>query len=85
MLTILAYFLQDYNYSYLKLDGSTPVGARQGLINRFNNSEDIFVFLLTTKVGGLGKSFSGQKGPFVLSWSGWERRSSEFVPCILDV
>jgi SWI/SNF-related matrix-associated actin-dependent regulator 1 of chromatin subfamily A len=38
---------------FLRLDGSTPVGERQGLINRFN-TEPIPVFLLSTKAGGLG-------------------------------
>ena len=51
--------MQDYNYNYLKMDGTTSIGARQGLINKFNNSKDIFVFLLTTKVGGLGVNLTG--------------------------
>lgn len=59
MLTILEYFLRDYNYTYLKLDGTTSIGSRQGLINKFNNSPDLFVFLLTTKVGGLGVNLTG--------------------------
>ena len=41
------------------MDGTTSIGARQGLINKFNNSKDIFVFLLTTKVGGLGVNLTG--------------------------
>ena len=59
MLKILENFLQDYHYTYLKLDGGTAIGSRQGLINRFNNSPDLFVFLLTTKVGGLGVNLTG--------------------------
>ena len=59
MLTVLQNFLQDFNYNYLKMDGTTSIGARQGLINKFNNSKDIFVFLLTTKVGGLGVNLTG--------------------------
>ena len=54
MLLILEKFLSDHDYTYLKLDGGTAIGSRQGLINRFNNSKDLFVFLLTTRVGGLG-------------------------------
>ena len=41
------------------MDGTTSIGARQGLINKFNNTKDIFVFLLTTKVGGLGVNLTG--------------------------
>merc|ERR1712008_574562 len=59
MLTVLEKFLVDHNYSYLKMDGKTSIGSRQGLINKFNNSKDIFVFLLTTKVGGLGVNLTG--------------------------
>lgn len=59
MLTILEYFLMDNNYTYLKMDGVTAIGSRQGLINKFNNSKDLFVFLLTTRVGGLGVNLTG--------------------------
>ncbi len=59
MLKILQDFLQKYEYSYVKLDGKTAIGSRQSLINRFNTSPDLFVFLLTTKVGGLGVNLTG--------------------------
>ena len=59
MLTVLEHFLRDQNYTYLKMDGTTSVGARQGLISKFNNAKDIFAFLLTTKVGGLGVNLTG--------------------------
>jgi hypothetical protein len=39
---------------YLKLTGSTPVGERQGLVDEFTENEDITVFLLSTRAGGLG-------------------------------
>jgi SNF2 family DNA or RNA helicase len=42
-----------YGIPFLRLDGSTPVGARQNLINRFNSGA-IPVFLLSTKAGGQG-------------------------------
>lgn len=42
------------NYSYLRLDGQTPVSMRQDLIDQFTNDESIFIFLLSTKAGGLG-------------------------------
>ena len=41
------------------MDGSTPVHHRQALVNRFNTDPDIFLFLLTTKVGGLGVNLTG--------------------------
>ena len=45
--------LEEMKLDFLRLDGSTPVAERQHLINRFS-SEDIPVFLLSTKAGGLG-------------------------------
>lgn len=36
MLTIMEAFVQQVGYSYLKLDGNTSIGARQPLINKFN-------------------------------------------------
>ena len=58
MLGILRRFVESRGYSFSKMDGSTPVGARQPLIDSFNSS-DTFVFLLTTKVGGLGVNLTG--------------------------
>ncbi|SMN19387.1 similar to Saccharomyces cerevisiae YJR035W RAD26 Protein involved in transcription-coupled nucleotide excision repair of UV-induced DNA lesions [Maudiozyma saulgeensis] len=46
------------NMSYLRMDGSTNISKRQALVDRFNN-ENIDVFLLTTKVGGLGINLTG--------------------------
>ncbi|CAG4982849.1 unnamed protein product [Colias eurytheme] len=53
MLDILEPYMQLRNYRYLRLDGSTAVNERQDLIDQYN-TEDIFVFLLSTKAGGLG-------------------------------
>ncbi|KAG0663192.1 hypothetical protein C6P45_000891 [Maudiozyma exigua] len=46
------------NISYLRMDGTTNISKRQALVDRFNN-EDIDLFLLTTKVGGLGINLTG--------------------------
>merc|ERR1719414_2080007 len=43
----------------MKMDGQTSIGSRQNLIKKFNENPDIFVFLLTTKVGGLGVNLTG--------------------------
>ncbi|KAJ2614577.1 DNA repair protein rhp26 [Coemansia sp. RSA 1365] len=44
---------------YRRMDGTTPVQHRTALVDEFNCSPDIFVFLLTTKVGGLGINLTG--------------------------
>uniref|UniRef100_A0AC35UGX8 DNA excision repair protein ERCC-6 n=1 Tax=Rhabditophanes sp. KR3021 TaxID=114890 RepID=A0AC35UGX8_9BILA len=41
-------------YSYMRMDGGTAISKRQCLVEKFNTDANIFVFLLTTKVGGLG-------------------------------
>lgn len=59
MLDILEQFVQRNNYVYLRLDGTTSIGSRQPMIEKYNKSPDIFVFLLTTRVGGLGVNLTG--------------------------
>ncbi|XP_063234506.1 DNA excision repair protein ERCC-6-like [Bacillus rossius redtenbacheri] len=59
MLCIMESFVQKQGYSYLKLDGGTSISARQPLIKKFNEDPSCFVFLLTTRVGGLGVNLTG--------------------------
>lgn len=59
MLDILENFLAANEYSYRRMDGLTPAKQRMALIDEFNNSSDVFIFILTTKVGGLGTNLVG--------------------------
>lgn len=59
MLDILESFVREQTYTYLRLDGTTSIGSRQPMIEKYNKSPDIFVFLLTTRVGGLGVNLTG--------------------------
>ncbi|KAI7805909.1 DNA excision repair protein ERCC-6 isoform X1 [Triplophysa rosa] len=59
MLEILEVFVKDNGYSYFKMDGTTTIASRQPLITQYNQNKDIFVFLLTTRVGGLGVNLTG--------------------------
>lgn len=54
MLNLLEAMVKKANYRYLRMDGGTPVPLRSVSVDQFNNDPDVFVFLLTTKVGGLG-------------------------------
>lgn len=54
VLDILEEYLAIRGKTYLRLDGSTPVTDRQFLINQYTEDESIFIFLLSTKAGGLG-------------------------------
>ncbi|KAJ2051640.1 DNA repair protein rhp26 [Coemansia sp. S16] len=44
---------------YRRMDGTTPVQRRSAMVDEFNSDPNIFVFLLTTKVGGLGINLTG--------------------------
>lgn len=59
MLDILEPFVARMNLKYLRMDGSTQIAQRQSLVSTFNNNPDYKVFLLTTKVGGLGVNLTG--------------------------
>ncbi|KAK3072645.1 helicase [Teratosphaeriaceae sp. CCFEE 6253] len=58
---VLASLLNALEYKYLRLDGATPPGKRQGLVDRFNRlpAKDLFVFLLSAKAGGTGLNLIG--------------------------
>ncbi|MCJ1243274.1 hypothetical protein MMC30_000471 [Trapelia coarctata] len=45
--------------NYRRMDGTTPIPNRQAMVDEFNNNPDVQVFLLTTKVGGLGINLTG--------------------------
>ncbi|KAF9950357.1 hypothetical protein BGZ72_007978 [Mortierella alpina] len=59
MLDILEKFIKGEGYVYRRMDGTTPIQNRMGLVDEFNARDDIYVFLLTTKVGGLGVNLTG--------------------------
>lgn len=41
-------------WEHLRLDGKTPSSSRQGLVDKFQKNDNIFLFLISTKAGGLG-------------------------------
>ncbi|GMH43692.1 hypothetical protein BSKO_11614 [Bryopsis sp. KO-2023] len=59
MLDIFEKFAQKEGYVYHRMDGSTSIGIRGTMMDDFNENPDIFLFLLTTKVGGLGVNLTG--------------------------
>ncbi|XP_032675946.1 SWI/SNF-related matrix-associated actin-dependent regulator of chromatin subfamily A containing DEAD/H box 1 homolog isoform X1 [Odontomachus brunneus] len=54
VLDILEEYLTIRGHTFLRLDGSTPVTDRQTLINNYTQDSSIFIFLLSTRAGGLG-------------------------------
>ena len=59
MLDILEKMIRELGHEYRRMDGTTPVHHRMSLVNEFNTDENVYVFLLTTKVGGLGLNLTG--------------------------
>ncbi|XP_017269083.1 SWI/SNF-related matrix-associated actin-dependent regulator of chromatin subfamily A containing DEAD/H box 1A [Kryptolebias marmoratus] len=54
MLDIVEVLLKHLHHRYVRLDGSTPIADRIVLIDEYNTDPEIFVFLLSTRAGGLG-------------------------------
>ena len=54
VMDILEQVFDSEGIGFSRLDGSTPVAHRQELIDIFKDSEDVLVFMLSTKAGGLG-------------------------------
>ncbi|KAL8720907.1 MAG: hypothetical protein Q9225_002293 [Loekoesia sp. 1 TL-2023] len=60
-LDLLGNLLSSMGHTFSRLDGSTPTGKRQGIIDDFNRSsaEQCFAFLLSAKTGGVGINLIG--------------------------
>ncbi|KAL2327072.1 hypothetical protein Fmac_020499 [Flemingia macrophylla] len=54
MLNILEDYMNYRKYKYFRLDGSTTIQDRRDMVRDFQHRSDIFVFLLSTRAGGLG-------------------------------
>lgn len=59
MLDVLEAFINLYGYTYMRLDGSTQPEDRQTLMQRFNTNPKIFLFILSTRSGGVGINLVG--------------------------
>uniref|UniRef100_A0A4W3K1U7 Proliferation-associated SNF2-like protein n=1 Tax=Callorhinchus milii TaxID=7868 RepID=A0A4W3K1U7_CALMI len=54
MLDVLMDFCYLRDYKYSRLDGSMSYSDREENIKHFNTDPDVFIFLLSTRAGGLG-------------------------------
>jgi E1A-binding protein p400 len=59
MLDVLESFVNLHGYTYLRLDGSTKPEDRQISMQRFNTNPKIFLFILSTRSGGVGVNLVG--------------------------
>jgi len=54
MIDLMEEYLTYRNYKYCRLDGSTKLEDRRDTVADFQTRPDIFIFLLSTRAGGLG-------------------------------
>eukprot|EP00058_Branchiostoma_floridae_P004582 XP_002590070.1 hypothetical protein BRAFLDRAFT_123437 [Branchiostoma floridae] len=54
MIDILEEFMWHRKHTYMRLDGSSKISDRRDMVEDFQQRSDIFVFLLSTRAGGLG-------------------------------
>ncbi|XBW35127.1 hypothetical protein QEN19_000690 [Hanseniaspora menglaensis] len=54
MMDMIEDYLVYKGYKYVRLDGSTTLERRRDLVSDFQTNDDIFIFLLSTRAGGLG-------------------------------
>ena len=54
MIDLLEEYVTYRRYRYIRLDGSSRISDRRDMVDDFQSKADIFVFLLSTRAGGLG-------------------------------
>lgn len=54
MIDLLEELMYHNCYRYMRLDGSSRLCDRRDMVTDFQTRSDIFVFLLSTRAGGLG-------------------------------
>ena len=59
MIDIMEEYLTYRQYSYLRLDGKTNISSRRDMVFDWQSRPEIFIFLLTTRAGGVGINLTG--------------------------
>jgi DNA helicase INO80 len=54
MIDIVEEYLSFRKYSFLRLDGSSKISDRRDMVNDWQTCPELFIFLLSTRAGGLG-------------------------------
>lgn len=77
-LDYLEKLLRSSRVQYKRLDGSTAVRTRQAAIKDFNNRDDIKVYLISTRAGGLGLNITGANRVIIFDFNfnpTWEEQA----------
>ena len=75
MFEIIEKELNKLDIGYFKLIGNTPVNKRIEMVDEFNNSNDVKVFLISLKAGGTGLNLTS--ADVVIHYDPWWNVSSE--------
>ena len=75
MLKIVRKALDKAHIKYEYLTGETPAEERQASVNRFNNTTDSSVFLISLKAGGTGLNLTG--ADYVIHYDPWWNPAAE--------
>ena len=59
MLDILEAHLSQKGFEPCRIDGQTPLEDRRRQMDEFNSDPDVFIFMLSTRAGGLGINLTG--------------------------
>eukprot|EP00057_Strongylocentrotus_purpuratus_P018433 XP_011672907.1 PREDICTED: SWI/SNF-related matrix-associated actin-dependent regulator of chromatin subfamily A containing DEAD/H box 1 [Strongylocentrotus purpuratus] len=54
VLDIVQEYLKIRGHKFVRMDGQTPVAERAQLIDKFNKNDSVFIFMLSTRAGGVG-------------------------------
>lgn len=54
MIDLLEEYMTHRKHTFMRLDGSSKISERRDMVADFQTRSDIFVFLLSTRAGGLG-------------------------------
>jgi len=66
LLNMIEWIMKDKFYSFRRLDGDVEIKKRDNLCNEFNENPNIFCFLLTSQVAGVGLNLVGADRVIVL-------------------
>ncbi len=75
MLKIIRSWLEVEGIHYEYLTGETPTHKRGEIVDRFNNTEDADVFLISLKAGGTGLNLTG--ADYVILYDPWWNPAAE--------
>ena len=75
MFEIIEKELQQLDIKYFKLTGSTKVDERIKMVDEFNESKDVKLFLISLKAGGTGLNLTG--ADMVIHYDPWWNASAE--------